>query len=445
MKIVIAGAREVGTHLAKLLSGDNMDVILIDDDPERISQLAFLNIMTLLGSPTSISTLRDAEVNKADLFIAVTPVESVNIHACLLATNMGARKTVARIDNYELQKEESSTFYRRIGVSSLIYPEFLGGKAIAAAIATPWARLSIEFCEGSLLLLAVKVREKAPIVGQKLMDLGREHSKQYHVAAIKRGEDLIIPSGADVVLAEDIVFFMTPPDQQNAVRLVCGKKERDIRRVVFMGGRRMGVQASYVLPKDLDIVFVEEDRQRCEQLLQLVKGCHVIQGNVGDMEVFSELHLTARDCFVALGDNSGNNVLSCLNAKKLGVGKTVAEIEDVGYITIADNLNIGSTVNKKLLTASSIYQMLLDADKTSAKVYSLVDAQVAELEAQTDSYITKDMIKNLRIDRDITLGGMVRDGVGYTIGGDTRIQPGDHVVLVCREEKMRQAEKLFLS
>ena len=206
----------------------------------------------------------------------------------------------------------------------------------------------------------------------------------------------------------------------------------------------MGVQASFCLPKHMDIVFVEEDRQRCEQLLELVKGCHVIHGNISDMEVFSELHLTRNDCFVALGDNSGTNVLSCLNAKKLGVGKTVAEIEDVGYITIADNLNIGSTVNKKLLTAASIYQMLLDADKTSAKVYSLVDAQVAELEAQSGSYITKDVIKKLRIDRDITLGGMVRDGVGYTIGGDTQIQPGDHVVLVCREEKMRQAEKMFL-
>ncbi len=443
MKIVIAGAREVGTHLAKLLSADNMDVILIDEDPERLSQLAFLNIMTLLGSPTSIATLREAEVNKADLFIAVTPVESVNIHACLLATNMGARRTMARIDNYELQKEESTTFYRRIGVSSLIYPEFLGGQAIARVIATPWARLSVEFCEGSLLLLAVKVREGAPIVGQKLMDLGREH-KQYHVAAIKRGENLIIPSGADSVLAEDIVFFMTTPDEQNAVRLVCGKKVKDIRRIIFMGGRRIGVQAAFALPQGMDIVFVEKDRQRAERLLELVKGCHVIQGGEDDMDVFAELHLTRNDCFVALGDNSGSNVLSCLNAKKLGVGKTIAEIEDVGYITIADNLNIGSTVNKKLLTAASIYQMLLNADKTSAKVYSLVDAQIADLVAQPDSYITKAPVKSLKIDRDITLGGLVRNGVGHTIGGDTQILPGDHVVVVCRDEKIRQVEKLFL-
>lgn len=443
MKIIIAGAQQVGTHLAKLLSRENMDVILMDEDPERIGALTFLNIMTLVGNPTSIRALREAEVQRADLFIAVTPNESTNIHACLLATNMGARRTMARIDNYEMQREGSPEFYRRIGISSLIYPELLGGQAVAAAIQRPWARLSLDFCDGHLRLLAVKVRDAAPIIGQTMIQLGHDHA-QYHVAAIKRGEQLIIPGGQDAVADGDIVFFMTTPGREESVRLICGQRQRDIRRVVIMGGTRLGVQTAYSLPRGAyDIVFIEPDRRRGEQLVELVKGCKVIQGDAGDMEAFTEVHLCENDAFVALGDNSGSNVLACLNAKKLGVGKTVAEIEDVGYITMADNLNIGSTVNKKLLTASGIYQMLLDADKTSAKCYSLVDAEVADLVAQPGSKITEAPVMRLGLPRGVTLGGLVRDGVGMTVTGTTQVQAGDHVVVICKDVKISQVERFF--
>ena len=227
MKIIIAGAHQVGTHLAKLLSRENMDVTLLDEDAERIGALAFLNIMTLVGSPTSIKALKEAEVHSADLFIAVTPNESTNIHACLLATNMGARRTVARIDNYETGKEASAEFYRRIGISSLIYPEMLGGQAVAAAIMRPWARLSLDFCDGHLVLLAVKVRDGAPIVGQTMTQLGHDH-EQYHIAAIKRGDRLIIPGGQDLVEAEDIVFFMTTPGREESVRLMGNRKDEGL-------------------------------------------------------------------------------------------------------------------------------------------------------------------------------------------------------------------------
>ncbi len=187
MKIIIAGAAEVGTHLAKLLSSENMDVTLMAEHAEQVSQLTFLNLMTVVGSPTSIASLKEAEVPKADLFIAVTPNESVNIHACILAANLGARRTVARIDSYEMQQPANREFYRKIGISRLVYPEMLGGEAVAQAIRRPWARMSFDLCDGQLLLLTVKVYDGAPIVGQKLMDIGKEHS-QYHIAAIKRGE-----------------------------------------------------------------------------------------------------------------------------------------------------------------------------------------------------------------------------------------------------------------
>lgn len=447
MKVIVAGAAEVGTHLAKLLAREKLDVTLIDENPDRLRQLTFINIMTLEGNPTSIQVLKEAGAQKADLFIAVTPNESINIHACILAANLGARKTVARVDNYETQKKESSEFYKQIGITDLIYPEMLGGQAVASAIMRPWARLSHGLCDDHLLLLCVKVYKDtgAPIIGMSMADVGRNYG-QFHVAAIKRGDELIIPNGADVIEAGDLIYFITTPDKANFVRLACGKKDRRIKRVIFMGGTRLGIQSTYFLRdlnRDIEFTFINNGRAEAENLMEKVPGANVISGDTTALETMTEIQLGPEDALVALGDNSGSNVLACLTAKKLGVGKTVVEVEDVDYIALAENLNIGSTVNKKMLAASCIYQMLLNSDKTSAKCFSLIDAEVADLVAQPGSKITQRTVAELGLSRNVTLGGFVRDGVGYNVIGSTRICPGDHVVVVCLNEKISQVEKLF--
>lgn len=444
MKVVIAGAAEVGTHLAKLLARDKMDVTLMDADPDKVGQMTFFNIMTLVGSPTSISDLKEAGVPKTDLFIAVTPIESVNIHACILAANLGARRTVARVDSYETQKEESSGFYKKIGINRLVYPELLGGQAIASAIMRPWARLSHQLCDGHLLLLCVKVyKEKgAPIIGMSLADVGQRYG-QFHVAAIKRGEELIIPKGTDVIEAGDLIYFITAPENANYVRLACNKKDVHINRVVFVGGTRLGVQSTHFLPKNMSIVFVNRGQKEAEMLMEKVPSASVINGESADLETLLEVGLGEDDALVALGENSGSNVLTCLMAKKLEVGKTVVEVGDVDYIAIADKLNIGSVINKKQLTASVIYELLLKSDKTSAKTYSIYDAEVADFVAQPGSKITQKPVMQLGLSRNITLGGMVRNGVGMTVTGQTQFQAGDHVVVVYRDENISQIEKLF--
>ena len=444
MKIIVAGAAQVGTHLAKLLAKENMDVVLMDADPERINSLTFLNMMTMVGSPTSIQALREAGVSSCDLFIAVTPQESVNIHACILAASLGARKTVARIDNYEMQKPESAVFYKRIGVSDLVYPEMLAGEAIAQAIKRPWSRMSHELCDGHLLLLGVKVYPGAPIVGQSLIEVGKRQHDNFHIAAISRDDELFIPSGVDVIEAGDLIYFITIPEKQDVVRLICGKAERHIKRVVIMGGQRTGIQTCYYLPRDYEILFVESNRHLSEFIMEKVPHAKVIQGEMAEQEALAAVNLGATDAIVALGEDSGSNILSCLMAKKMGVGKTVVEVNDVEYISMATNLNIGSTVNKKIITASAIYQLLLDADKTNAKCFSLVDAEVAVIEAQENSRVTRKPVMQLSLPKGITLGGLVRRGKGMTVTGQTQIQPGDQVVVVCMNDKIAQIEKYFI-
>lgn len=444
MKIVIAGAYEVGKHLAKLLAKEDMDVVLMDADPNRIKQLTYINLMTMVGAPTSIQALRDAGVPRCDLFIAVTPNESVNVHACILAANLGARRTMARVDTYEMQKPENADFYSHIGISRLVYPEKLGGEYVAAAIKRPWARQSFSLCRDRLLLVGVKVREGAPIVGQSLMEIGRQHHDSYHVAAIIRDDDLLIPVGTDCVKAGDLVYFVTTNEKADVVRSTCGKKERHLDRVIVLGADRLGIQACYNLPKNFKVVFIEPNEAKANMATEKIPNSSAVNGLKGDVDTLKELSIGEHDAFVAVGPNADSNILSCLNAKKLGVGKTVVEVSDVEQITMAQNLNIGSVVNKKLLTASFIHQLLLDEDKTNAKCYSLVDAEVAELEVQPGSRVTKSVVMHLSLPKGITLGGMVRDGKGQTITGQTQLQAGDHVVVICLNEKLGQIEKYFV-
>ena len=434
MKIVIAGAQEVGTHLAKLLAKEKHDVVLMDSDLNLISQLTFMNLMTMAGKPTSIHSLTEAGVPDCNLFI----------HACILAANLGARRTMARVDNYETQKAETADFYKRIGISDLVYPEMLGGQFIADAIARPWARQSVSLCDGNLLLLAVKVREGAPIVGKKLMDIGRMHHESFHVAAIRRDTDLIIPSGNDYVEAEDLVYFVTLPNKADVVRLSCGKKNRDLHRIIILGGNRLGIQLCYYLKKNYAIVFIEDNLDNANHVMDKLPKAKVVRGMKNYIETLHDLSINEHDAFVAVGPDSDSNILACLTAKKMGVGKSIVEVSDVEQVTMAQNLNIGSTVNKKSLTAASIYQILLESDKTNAKCFSLIDAEVVDLTAQNNASITLKPVMDLRLPKGITFGGLVRNGVGQTVTGQTHIQPGDQVVVICRNESIADVQELFV-
>lgn len=442
MRTIIAGAGEVGTHLAKLLAKENLDVILIDNDPERLEEMTFLNLMTIEGSPTSINTLKEAGIHGVDLFIAVTPLESVNIHACILAANLGAKKTVARIDTFESYKKGNADFYKKIGIDKLIYPELLGGEAVARALKLPWARFSTDLCEGKLQLLGVKIHTGAPIIGKKLMDLGKDH-RNFHIAAIKRGDTLIIPRGNDTIEEQDIAFFINSPEHTDAVRQICGKQQRNIHRVVIMGGSRLAIQATYFFPHDYQITIVEKNRQVAERLTEKVPHAKIILGDGREPEVLREANIENADAFVALDEISAVNILACLAAKKLGVGKTVAEVENVPDIPTAETLNIGSIINKKLIAASNIYQLLLDTDTTSTKCLSLVDAEVADIVAAPNSKITEKRVMQLNLPKGFTIGGLVRNGVGMTVTGQTQIEAGDRVVVICAGEKISQVERLF--
>ena len=405
MKIIIAGAGAVGTHLAKLLSGEKQDIILMDDDEERLGKLGSnFDLLAVNIPPTSISGLKEAGVAGADLFIAVTPDESRNMTACMLATSLGAKKTVARINNYEYLLPKHKEFFAKLGVDSLIYPEMLAAKEIVDAVKMSWIRQWWEFAGGALVLLGTKMKETAEILNVPLHELGGRNIP-FHIVAIKRGSETIIPRGDDTIILNDIVYFTTTKKYIPYIRKIAGKEnEADIRNVMIMGGSRIAVRTVQYMPEYMRTKIIESDFNRCNRLTELVDDkVMIINGDGRDMELLLEEGIKNTEAFVALTGNSETNILACLAAKRLGISKTVAEVENIDYISMAESLDIGTVINKKFIAASHIYQMMLDADVSNVKCLTFANADVAEFTVKAGSRITRSQVKDVGLPKGATI------------------------------------------
>ena len=445
MKIIIAGAGAVGTNLAKLLSREKQDIILMDDDEEKLSTLSSnFDLMTVTASPSSISGLKEVGIKEADLFIAVTPDESRNMTAGMLATNLGAEKTVARIDNYEYLLPKNKEFFQKLGVDSLIYPEMLAAKEVVSSMCMSWVRQWWEFCGGALILIGTKMREKAEILNIPLHELGGPELP-YHVVAIKRGSETLIPRGDDTIKLHDIVYFTTTRKYVPYIRKIAGKEDyADVRNVMIMGGSRIAVRTAQYVPDYMQVKIVDNDLNRCNRLTELLDDrTMIINGDGRDMDLLVEEGLKNTEAFVALTGNSETNILACLAAKRMGVSKTVAEVENIDYIGMAESLDIGTVINKKMIAASHIYQMMLDADVSNVKCLTFANADVAEFTVPENAKITKNKVKDLGLPKGTTIGGLIRNGEGVLVTGDTLIQAGDHVVVFCLSMMIKKIEKYF--
>jgi len=443
MKIIIAGSGEVGTHLAKLLSREEQDITVIDNDIDKLSVLdANYNLLTIRGSTTSFTALRQAGVEGCDLFIAVTPYEAQNVISCAMAKSLGAEKTVARIDNYEYKDPANREFFTRIGADDVIYPEYLAALEIIQALQHNWVRHWFELHDGELILVGVKLRDKAPLVGIQLKELGmKEHN--FHVAAIKRNHETIIPRGDDRLEENDIVYFMTTRAHVDSLIPLCGKTSRKIRDVLVMGGSRIAIRLCAMVGDKYNIKIMDVDREHCLRLSEKCPNAKIINADARDTDALRDAGITDMDAFIALADSSESNILTCLTAKEFGVIKTIAEVENLQFISEAEGLNIGTVINKKLLASSRIFQMLLDRDTSTSKCLALADAEVAEIEAREGSKITRAAVKDLRLSRDMTIAGLIRDGKGLLVSGNTVIQPGDRVVVFTLNGVIHKVEKLF--
>ncbi len=446
MKIIISGAYTIGSYLARLLSRNEQDIVLMDECSENLEKISNeADLLTMEGSTTSIKNLKEAGAEDADLFIAVTPDESKNIAACVLAHQLGAKKTVARVDNPEYVEPSNQELFHQMGVSSIIYPELLAAKDIINGLKMSWVRQRWDVHDGALVMLGIKLRESCEILDRPLKEISGPNDP-YHVVAIKHNDETIIPGGNDTLQLYDLAYFMTTKQYIPYVRKIVGKEHYvDVQNVIFMGGGKTAARAVRMLPEYMHAKIIEQDPTRCEELNNILdEDTLVINGDGRDIGLLQEEGIRNTQAFVSLTSNAETNILACLTAKRMGVRKTVAAVENFDYVGTAESLDIGTIINKKAVAASHIYQMMLDANVENIRFLMSVNADVAEFVPSPDAKITRKVVRELNLPRGVTIGGLVRNGEGMLVSGNTQIEAGDSVVVFCYNVDMKKVEKLFM-
>ena len=445
MKVIIAGASAIGSYLAKLLSRNDYDITILDEDEAALEQLnRDYDLLTLDRKCTSPRALREAGAAKADLFIAVTADQTANLTACTMAHALGAKKTVAKVDDPEYTEQIDKAFFKEMGIDSVIYPEMLAAKDIINGLKMSWVRQRWDVHNGELVMLGIKLREGCEILNQPLKDIGGP-AAPHDIVATKRGADTIIPGGNDSLKLYDLAYFMTTRNYIPYIRKIVGKEHyADVKNVMIMGGGNTAVRAVKMMPEYMNVKVLEKNKNRCEELNEILdEDTLVINGDGRDMSLLVEEGIRNTQAFVALTPNAETNILACLTAKRMGVRKTVAMVENVDYVSMAESLDIGTVINKKITTASYIYQMLLDTNVYNIRFLPTADADVAEFIPAEGSKITRKPVKDLGLPTGITIGGLVRDEKGMLVSGNTQIQAGDSVVIFAHKMDLKNLERLF--
>ena len=445
MRIIIAGAGEVGTHLAKMLSNENHEIILIDPEDERLKPIDnSLDVLTHEGSATSVKILQDALIKKTDLFIAVTRSEDTNITSSILAKRFGAIKTIARIDNIDYLELSMLEFFKSLGVDSLIYPELIAAREVLGLLHETGATDFMEFCSGKLAMYVQKLDEKAPIINKSLQEISISHrTERYRAVAIKRSGKTIIPRGNEQYRLNDMVYVVSTHEGINEMMKTSGKENFEAKRIMILGGSRIGKHIAIYMQKTCEVKLIDSSIRRCEDLAEILDNTLIINGDGRNVDLLEQEGITQMDAFVAVTGNSETNILSCLLAKKMGVKKTIAEVENMEFINLAENTGIDTIINKKISAASRIFRHTTSPNVTQVKLMTGTDAEVLEFNVPANSKITRGTLRSIDFPKDAIVGGGTTDGMPFIATGDTIIKANDKVVVFTLPSAYEKISKYF--
>jgi len=447
MKIIIAGAGDVGFHLAKLLSFQSQDIYIIDQDADRLEYInAQLDVITKTGDATSIMLLKEVEIEKADMILAVTESQNTNLTIAAISKQLGVPKTIARISNSEYLKSKEIDF-SDLGVDFMISPELLASQEIQSLIKNSAFNDTIAFENGTLNVLGCTLHPSSPLVGLNVEEAKNKYRDiDFILMAIKRDHDVetIIPRGDTMFKANDQVYFSAPRASVHAIEGLIGRSQIGIKDIMILGGSRIGQKAATALCQEKrSVKLIENKRQKAFGLAENLCDALVIHGDGRNVNLLEEEDISGMDAFVAVTGNSETNIMSCLVAKSKGVKKTIALVENMDYIDISQTIGIDTLINKKLLAASAIFKHIRKGKVLALANLHNIEAEVLEFYVREDSPVTKDQIKNLKLTEKAIFGGVIRRGKALMTYGAFQIKAGDKVVMFCLPEAIDEVEKLF--
>ena len=447
MKIIIAGAGDVGFHLAKLLSFESQDIFLIDTDSEKLEYASnHIDVITKKGDATSIKLLKEVNIHKADIFLAVTESQNTNFTIAVLAKKLGAKKTIARISNHEFT-HNSEIDFTEIGIDSMISPGELAADEIKMLLNQSAFNDTIQFENGTLNILGSTLEYNSPLINLTVQEAREKFSDiDFITIAIKpeKSNETIIPRGNTVYHADDQIYFSAPKESIKSLYKLMGKTEFGVKNVMILGGSKIGVKAARNLcENNFNIKLIELDKERAFEVAEKIPNALVIRGDGRDVELLDEENIAEMDAFVAVTGHSETNIMSCLVAKSKGVKKTIALVENMDYINISQTIGIDTLINKKLLAASAIFKHVRKGEVLKLANLHNVDAEVLEFMVKENSPVTKKLVKDIKITKQAVFGGVIRNGIAHMTFGNFQILSGDKAVVFCLPEAIHKVEKLF--
>jgi len=446
MRVIIAGVGNVGYHLAKLLSAEGQDIVLIDRAADKLKQAANqVDAGTIKGNATSYAVLEEAGVSEADLLIAVTSSEDANIATAIIAKHLGAKRTIARISNTEFIYKKDKLNLKHLGIDDIISPESLAAKEIKRLLKEVAVTDSFEFQKGLLQLIGVNIDEKSPLKDKSMLDVAKINPEQtFMTVAILRENETIIPYGDTKFEVNDHAYFIAQQDGVEKLLFLSGKKKEGVKSIMILGGSRVGFHAARLLSKNYNVKIIERDAQKCFELADQLPDAMVINGDGRNFELLQEENIGEMDAFIAVTGDSETNIISSLVAKKNGVKKTIAMVENMDYIHLSQSIGVDTMINKKLIAANFIFRHIRQGEIHSITSIHGVDAEILEFEVQENSKITEHQLRNLQFPKSAIIGGVIRDGQGLTTPGDFKFQAKDRVVVLSKKECIKKVEDYFI-
>ena len=445
MNIIIAGDGEVGFYLAKMLTNDNHNITVVDPHQELLKMVeSHTDLLTLVGDSTSISVLQNANVSRADLLIAVVHDEKINILTAILGKKLGAKRTIARVNNSEYLKDEMKEMFHSLGIDAVVSPEAIAAREIIRLLKQNAATEIFDFSEGRLSLFLFKLDEKASVLNMSLNDIASKYKHlNYRAVAIHRKGRTIIPKGDDKFLNGDLSYVITKPEGIDQLLDIGGKERYEVKNIMIVGGGRIGKYTAMQLQDGFSLKLIEMDKERCNFLVDVLDNTMVINGDARSIELLEEEGISNVDAFVAVTRDSETNILTCLMARRLGVPRTIALVENIDYIDIAQNMGIDTIINKKLIAASYIARFTMSSEVSAIKCLNGVDAEVLEFVVKKGSQVTKKPISQLDFPSDAIIGGIVRNEESFIAVGSFQILENDKVVVFCLPSAIKKVDKFF--
>ena len=448
MRIIVAGAGEIGSHLAKMLSMEYHEITVISPDEESLEKISGeSDIITVEGISSSIETLQKAGIENADLFIAVNPdsEQDINIVSSILAKKLGAKKVTARINNEEYQKNENRILFTDLGIDSLFYPEKIAATEIVNLLKQNTASEFMNYSHGKLQLIVYKLEECSPMVDRTVAELRERTQNLFRSVAISRDNKTIIPKSATRFKVGDVVYLVSKKEGMEQALSLSGKSKVSVRNLMILGGGRIGEMVARAMEKQVEnIKLIDINPDKCAHLSEVLDKTLVINGDGRNSDLLLEEGLKDMEAFIAVTSSSETNILSCVVAKRMGISKVIAEVENFEYIKLAEEMGVDSVINKKLITAGKIFRFTLSNKVRSIKVLNGTDAVVLEFIVNTNSKITTGKLKDLHFPEEAIIGGFVRGNESFIADSESTIRPYDQVVVFANPEAVDKVDKFFL-